>query len=149
MTAAEKLALIGSGLFFLGGLLTGIWKYLATSRSRRHEAPRYVSVAHQAALMYSFAALLLFQFLEFSPYSETVNILATAFPLAFFVLAILTYVVHGATRDTDNAFREPYRLGRFLIAPQLFHLFVWLLIISEVGGFLVLFLGFLRARVLP
>lgn len=149
MTAAEKLALVGSGLFFLSGLLTGIWKYLSISRSSTHEAPRYVSVAHQASLMYSFAALLLFEFLGFSPYSEIVNVVATGFPLAFFAIAILIYVVHGATRDTDNAFREPYRLGRMVIAPQLFHLFVWLLIVSEAGGFLVLFLGFLLARVLP
>ena len=112
-------------------------------------APRYVNVAYQASLMYSFAALVLFQFLEFSPHPDIVNVLATALPLVDFALAILTYVVHVVTRDTDNAFEEPYRLGRIRIAPMVFHSFLWLLIISEVGGFLELFLGFLRAWVLP
>ena len=148
MDNASKLTLTASGIFFLVGLLTGVWKYLSTIRSERHEAPRYVNVAHQASLLYSFAALVLLKFLEFSPFTETVNLLAAAFPLFFFALAIATYIAHAILRDTDNQFQEPYRLGRILIPPPLFHLFVWLLIVGEVGGFLVLFAGFLSAQVL-
>ncbi|MDL1944834.1 hypothetical protein FBQ99_21110 [Chloroflexi bacterium CFX2] len=148
MAIASKLTLAASGIFFLTGLLTGIWKYISIVRSEKREAPRYVNVAHQASLMYAFAALLLLKFLEFSPYTDTVNLLAVAFPLLFFALAIATYIAHGILQDTDNQFQEPFRLGRILIPPPLFHLFVWLLIIAEVGGFLVLFMGFLSAQVL-
>ncbi len=148
MDIAGKLALIASGVFFLVGLLTGIWKYVSLVRGERHKAPRYVSVAHQASLLYAFAALVLFQFLEYSPYSETIRLLAVAFPIFFFAAAIAIYMVHGVLQDTDNQFKEPYRLGRILIPPPVFHLFIWLLIVGEVGGFLVLFVGFLNARVL-
>lgn len=148
MDSASKLTLIASGIFFLTGLLTGVWKYISMARSERHEAPRYVSVAHQASLLYAFAALVLLKFLEFSPYSETVNLLAVAFPLFFFAVAIVTYIAHAILRDTDNQFQKPYRLGRILIPPPLFHILVWLLIVGETGGFLVLFVGFLNAQVL-
>lgn len=126
----------------------GVWKYLSIWKSPTSEAPRYVNVAHQASLLYAFAALVLLKFLEFSPYAETINLLAVAFPLFFFVLAIATYVAHGILQDTDNQLQKPYRFGKILLPPILFHVFVWLLIIGEVGGFLVLFVGFLRVKVL-
>lgn len=148
MTAVEKLALFACGIFFLSGLLTGIWKYVLMARSRDHQAPYYVNVAHRASLLYSFGALVLLKFLEFSPYSETVNTLAVAFPILFFGLAILKYIMHGMSGDTDNQFKPPYRLGWFRLAPWVFHLLVWLLIISEVGGFLVLFAGFVSTQLL-
>ena len=91
---------------------------------------------------------MLLKFLEFSPYTETINLLVVAFPLFFFALAIATYIAHGILQDTDNQFQKPYRLGMRLLPPTLFHVFVWLLIIGEVGGFLVLFVGFLNAQVL-
>ncbi len=141
LAMASKLALFGSGFFLLVGLLTGVWKYLAISRSRAAEAPRYVSVTHQASLLYSFASLVFFQLLEFSPYPEVINLVAVAVPLFFFATAIGTYVAHAIIQDTDNQFAKPYRMGRRLIPPRLFHLMVWLLIIGEVGGFVVLFLG--------
>jgi len=144
MAAASQLALLACGVFFLTGLLTGVWKYLATSRSAQSEAPRYVKVAHQTSLMYSFAALVLLEFVKFSPYSETVNSIAVAVPLFFFAVAITTYIVHGATRDTDNQFQKPYRLGRLYLPPLVFHLAIWLLILGEIGGFVVLFVGFLQ-----
>jgi hypothetical protein len=148
MDNASKLTVIASGVFFLTGLLTGIWKYISIVKNERREAPRYVSVAHQASLLYTFAAVVLLKLLEFSPYTETINLLAVAFPIFFFALAIATYIVHGILQDTDNQFQEPYRLGRLLIPPPLFHLSVWLLIIAEAGGFMVLFVGFLSAKVL-
>ena len=147
MDNASKFTLIASGVFFLTGLLTGIWKYISIVKSERHEAPRYVSVSHQASLLYAFAAPVLLKFLEFSPYTETINLLAVAFPIFFFALAIATYIAHGILQDTDNQFQKPYRLGRILLPPPLFHTFVWLLIIGEVGGFLVLFVGVLIAQV--
>ena len=147
MDSASKLTLIASGVFFLTGLLTGVWKYISIVKSERHEARRYVSVAHQASLLYTFAALVLLKFLEFSPYTETINLLAVAFPLFFFALAIATYIAHDILQDTDNQFQKPYWFGRILLPPTLFYVFVWFLIIGEVGGFLVLFVGFLSAQV--
>lgn len=148
MLTAGKLALLACGIFFLTGLLTGVWKYLRIWKSPTAEAPRYVSVAHQASLLYAFAALVLFQFLQFSPYSETVNIAAVALPVLFFALAIASYVAHAIAGDTDNQFRKPYGFGRVRIPPALFHVFVWLLIAAELGGFLVLFAGFLQTHIL-
>lgn len=148
MAIAGKLTVFACGIFFLTGLLTGVWKYLSIWKSPTSEAPRYVNVAHQASLLYAFAALVLLKFLEFSPYAEIINLLAVAFPLFFFVLAIATYVAHGILQDTDNQLQKPYRFGKILLPPILFHVFVWLLIIGEVGGFLVLFVGFLRVKVL-
>jgi hypothetical protein len=144
---ASKLIVFACGVFFLTGLLTGVWKYLSTWKGPASVAPRYVSVAHQTSLLYSFAALVLLKFLEFSPFSATINLLAVAFPLFFFAIAIATYIAHGILQDSDNQFQKPYRLGRILLPPHLFHLFVWLLIIGEVGGFLVLFAGFLSAQI--
>jgi len=141
MGIATNLALVACGVFFLTGLITGVWKYLAISRSPRSEAPRYVSVAHQTSLMYSFATLILLKFLEYSPYSETVNVIAVAVPLFFFATAIATYVLHGALGDTENQFQKPYRIGTLHIPPSIFHTMIWLLILGEVSGFAVLFAG--------
>lgn len=148
MAIAGKLTVFACGIFFLTGLLTGVWKYLSIWKSPTSEAPRYVNVAQQASLLYAFAALVLLKFLEFSPYAETINLLAVAFPLFFFVLAIATYVAHGILQDTDNQLQKPYRFGKILLPPILFHVFVWVLIIGEVGSFLVLFVGFLRVKIL-
>ena len=144
MPAASKLALLACGVFFLTGLVTGVWKYLAIWHSPKAEAPRYVNVAHQTSLMYSFAALVLLELVKFSPYSETVNLIAVAVPLFFFAVAITVYVFHGATKDTENAFQKPYRLGRLYLPPLAFHLAIWLFILGEIGGFVVLFIGFVQ-----
>jgi hypothetical protein len=147
MALAGKITVLACGIFFLTSLLTGVWKYLSIVKSPASVAPRYLSVAHQTSLLYSFSALVLLKFLEFSPFSVTINLLAAAFLLFFFAFAIATYIMHGILQDTDNQFQKPYRLGRILLPPHLFHLFVWLLISGEVGGFLVLFVGFLCAQI--
>ena len=43
---------------------------------------------------------------EYSPYSGTVQLLATAVPLFFFATAVASYVWHGFGDDTDNQFDE-------------------------------------------
>jgi len=72
----------------------------------------YVDIAHRTSLLYSFAAILLAHFAALSAWSERVNIVAAAVPLAFFAAAIGGYIVHGILQDTDNQFREaaPRRL---------------------------------------
>jgi hypothetical protein len=147
MEAASKLTLFACGVFFLIGLLTGVWKYLSIWRSPRSQAPRYVNIAHRSSLLYSFAALVLLKFLELSPYSETVNLIAVAFPLFFFTVAISTYILHGIIRDTDNQFQKPYWLGKLYLPPLVFHLLIWLLILGEIGGFVVLFVGSLKTLI--
>ena len=141
---AANISLLASGLFFLVGLLTGVWKYLAIRKSPDAEAPRYVAVAHRASLMYAFAALLLMKFAEFSSFSDGVNLAAAALPLSFFAAAMIVYILHGVIGDTENQFRRPYQLGKIVITPAVFNLLNWLLILGEIGGFIVLFIGACR-----
>ena len=50
MPDAERIALLGSGIYFLAGLLTGIWKYRGIMRSPTGQAHPYVDIVHRAAL---------------------------------------------------------------------------------------------------
>jgi hypothetical protein len=141
VTAAVALALLASGVFFLSGLLTGVWKYVAIMQSEKAEAPYYVNIAHRTSLMYAFAAQLLAVFAGFSVWSAPVNFWATLFPLVFFGAAIFTYIVHGVLRDTDNQMASPHKLGSTTLPGFLLHGFMWALIVAEIGGFVVLFAG--------
>lgn len=47
-------------------LLLGIWKYGHVATSETHLAHPYVDIAHRAALLYSFATILLAVFVELS-----------------------------------------------------------------------------------
>ena len=142
---AVKLCIFSSGLFFLTGLLTGAWKYFHIERSPKATAPVYVDIAHRAALQYSFAALLLAVFAALSRWSRTVDLLAAAAVLLFFALAIGGYIVHGVLQDTDNQFVKPHRVGSMKLHPQAVARFMWALMAAEIGGFVVLFAGTLRA----
>lgn len=142
---AESLCLLAAGVFFLCGLLTGLWKYAAIARSAAAQAPVYVDIAHRSALMYSFSALLLRAFVPYSPLSPAATLWAVGIPLLFFALAIGSYVLHGLLQDTDNQFRSPHRLGRGQLPGIVLHGFMWLLALGEIGGFLILFYGFLAA----
>lgn len=144
VSAAVALALVASGIFFLCGLLTGIWKYLAMAGSDKAEAPYYVNIAHRSSLLYAFAAQLLAVFAALSVWPAPVNFWATLFPLLFFGAAISTYVLHGLLRDTDNQLARPHRLGAFTLPGLLLHGFMAALILAEIGGFLVLFAGMLK-----
>lgn len=142
---ADQLCLLAAGLFFLTGLLTGLWKYLCILRSPEAVAPVYVDIAHRSSLMYSFSALLLREFVPYSPLPPAGTLWAVAAPLLFFALAISTYVLHGLLRDTDNQLRAPHRLGQATLPGLAIHGFMWLLVIAEIGGFALLFWGFLRS----
>lgn len=142
---AVRLCVLSSGVFFLTGLLTGAWKYFHIARSPQAVAPVYVDLAHRAALLYSFAALLLAVFAGLSAWSDRLNLVAAALPLAFFAFAIIGYVAHGILRDTDNQLLKPHRLGKGTVPPALMTAFMWALMAAEIGGFAVLFAGTLRA----
>jgi uncharacterized protein with PQ loop repeat len=131
------------GIFFLTGLVTGVWKYYHIHSSEDAQAPVYVDIAHRSSLMYSFATLVLIRFVELSPYSETVTFWSAAGPIVFFALAISTYVIHGVLQDTDNQMRRPHKLGPFTLPNWVIVAFMIALIVAEIGGFGILFVGFL------
>ena len=141
-------ALVGltsAGLFFLTGLLTGVWKARWMMTSPDAKAPYYVDIAHRTSLLYSFACLLLATFAQFSAWSDPVNIWAVLVPVVFFAGAVASYVVHGVLRDTDNQLRRPYRLGARELPPALMRVGMAGIVVGEIGGFAVLFAGFLAA----
>lgn len=142
---AVKLCIVAAGIFFLGGLLTGGWKYFHMARSPTATAPVYVDICHRASLLYSFAALLLAVFAHLSVWPPLVDFLAAAAALAYFAAAIGTYLVHGILRDTDNQLLKPHRLGSGTVHPALVGVFMWTLMAAEIGGFVVLFAGTLKA----
>lgn len=144
MEPAVKLAFYASGIFFLTGLLTGVWKYLCMDADPKAEAPYYVNIAHRAALLYAFAALLLMQFARYSAWPSWVDVLAVLFPVLYFGQAIFGYMVHGLLRDTDNQLLKPHQLGDGELKPQWISAFMWALIVAEIGGFVVLFAGVVR-----
>ena len=141
---ADTLCLLAAGLFFMTGLLTGLWKYLCMARSADATSPVYVDIAHRTSLMYSFSALVLRAFVPYSPLDAAGTLIAVAAPLLFFALAISTYVLHGILRDTDNQLRSPHKLGSMTLPGVMLHGFMFLLAVAEIGGFAVLLWGFLR-----
>jgi hypothetical protein len=80
---------------------------------------------------------------ELSPYSEAVTFWSAAAPIVFFALAISTYVIHGVLEDTDNQMRKPHKLGAFTLPNWVIIAFMVALITAEIGGFGILFVGFL------
>jgi heme/copper-type cytochrome/quinol oxidase subunit 2 len=129
--------ILAAGLIFLLALVLGIWKYRQMATSENHLAHPYVDIAHRAALLYSFATMLVAVFVELSAWSAWVNLTAAMVLVFFFVAAIFEYIVHGIRRDTTNQFEHPTpALTAGMIA----------LIIGEVGGFAVLLAGFVAGQ---
>ena len=131
--------LLAAGLIFILALVLGIWKYRQMATSPDGLAHPYVDTAHRAALLYSFATLLIATFVELSGWSETVNAIAAFTVIFFFVAALAGYIWHGARRDTDNQFRD---------TPAWLHAFMIALIVGEIAGFSVLLAGFVEAQIL-
>lgn len=129
--------LLAAGLIFLLALILGVWKYRQMATSENHLAHPYVDIAHRAALLYSFATLLAAAFVELSGWPTWLNLTAAMVLVFFFVVAIASYIEHGAKRDTTNQFHGS---GRAL------HVGMTALIIGEIGGFSVLLSGFIAAQ---
>ena len=98
--------LLTAGLIFLLALVLGVWKYRQMATSENHLAHPYVDIAHRAALLYSFATLLVAVFVELSAWPTWVNLTAAMVLVFFFVAAIASYIGHGAKRDTVNQFDQ-------------------------------------------
>ena len=132
-----RITLLLAGLIFLWALALGVWKYQQMATSENHLAHPYVDIAHRAALMYSFATLLLAAFVELSGWPTAVNMTAMLIVVFFFIGAIVSYAVHGLLRDTDNQFSHP-------VAGT--HAFMLALIVGEIGGSAVLIAGFVNSQ---
>jgi len=145
MMPAEHLATLAAGGFFLTGLLTGVWKYSQIHGSAAGEAHPYVNIAHRTALLYSFACLLLAHFATLSQLDPVLEFWAVAVQVVCFAAAVGSYVLHGWLADTDNQLRRPFALSRWHLPGVLMGGFMTLLIIAEIGGFLVLFAGVILA----
>lgn len=134
-----KAVLLGAALMFLFALLLGVWKYRQMSESPDGLAHPYVDTAHRAALLYSFALLLVATFVELSAWGTAVNLIAAGAMAFYFFAAVAGYAVHGRRRDTDNQFRDP-------VAGT--NAFMTSLIVAEIGGWLVLVAGFVDGQIL-
>ena len=139
MNLAIKLTLLASGLFLFVGMLGGILKYRGIMRSPDHCAPVYIDIAHRAALMYSFAALVMAELLKYSPYSLGMQLLITGAPLFFFATSVVQFFKLGLANQTDNQFRQ----RNFSTTWGM-----WLLIIGEVGGVGFILWGFVATQLL-
>jgi hypothetical protein len=138
LLGATKVVLLLSAAMFLLALALGAWKYEQMARSESHLAHPYVDTAHRAALLYSFALLLIATFVQLSGWSELVNLLAAGVMAFYFFAAVGSYMFHGWRRDTENQFRDP-------VAGT--HALMLTLVAAEIGGWLVLVAGFLDAQV--
>ncbi len=133
-----KVVLLLAALMFLWALLLGVWKYRQMASSETHLAHPYVDTAHRAALLYSFALLLVATFVQLSGWSALLNLIAAGAMAFYFFLAVAGYAYHGWRRDTDNQFRDPAPgTGAVMLT----------LIVAEIGGWLVLVAGFLDKQV--
>jgi hypothetical protein len=132
---ASKIALTAAGIFFMAGLLTGLWKYLCMRKHPEAIAPHYVNIAHRAALMYAFSAQLLAVFAAISAFPGWVNTTAVIPPLLFFAIAIFHYIQLGLHTDSNNSMRDSADRNKDYMVLNV-------LAVAEIGGFSVLLLGF-------
>ena len=135
-----KAVVLAAGAMFLLALLLGVWKYRQMATSDDHLAHPYVDTAHRAALLYSFATLLVATFVQFSGWSQLADLIAAGVIYFFFVGAVVGYAYHGWKRDTDNQFRDP--------APSAWavHGFMVALILGEIVAFAFLMAGFVDGQ---
>ena len=133
---AYSLALIASATFFLVGLVLGVWKFRGMASSADGLAHPYIDTAHRAALMYAFATVMIAVFVDVSQLPGGLELFAVILLVAYFAVAIMTYVIHGWKEDTDNQVRN---MGTAATV------FMWSLVVAEIGGFLIIFYGLLTA----
>ena len=139
MNLAIKISLLSSGLLLLIGMLVGIVKHQRMLTSDDHTAPAYIDIAHRAAFLYSFAMLVIAKLLEYSPYSETVQLVATGLVLTFFSITIVGYFSHGLMNKTDNLFRKRTFSTTW---------YVYMLTAGEISGLAIIIWGFISTQFL-
>lgn len=139
MNLAIKISLLSSGLFLLIGMLIGIVKHQRMLTSPDHTAPVYIDIAHRAAFLYSFAMLVIAKLLEYNPYSESVQLIATSLVLVFLAITIVGYFVNGLKNTTDNLFRERNFATTW---------YVYMLTVGEISGLSIIIWGFISTQFL-
>ena len=128
-----RLTLLVAGVVFFWALVLGVVKYVQILRSPEGHAHPYTDIAHRAALMYSFATLLIAVFVELSAFPQGVDLTAVVVLEVFFIASIGSYMLHGLRKDTTNQLVDP---------PPLIRAFMVALIVGELGAFGVLLIGF-------
>ncbi|HEX7060273.1 MAG TPA: hypothetical protein VF176_10530 [Solirubrobacterales bacterium] len=123
---------------FLWALLLGVLKYAQIRESEQAAAHPYTDIAHRAALLYSFALLLVAAFVELSGWGTVINLIAAGAMTLYFYVAVGNYMTQGIRRQTDNVFRDP--------VPGT-HAFMISLIVAEIGGWIALLAGFLDGQI--
>ena len=139
MNIAVKISLLSSGLFLLLGMLIGVIKYQRMFTTPEHVAPFYIDTAHRAALLYSFAMLVIAKLLEYSPYSLTTQMIASGVVITFLTLTVFGYLAHGLTNKTNNMFRERNFITTW---------YMYFLIAGEIGGLSIIVWGFISSQFL-
>lgn len=141
MDTAQKLSVTAAMVFFLIGLLSGVWKYAEIRKSPEAVAPAYVDICHRASLLYAFACLLLERMTALSQLPAWLELSALGGLLFYFAFAVFGYALHGWLNDTDNQLRRPHRLARWTLPPAVVTGSMISLVLAEIGGFLVLAFG--------
>ena len=90
-----KAVLLAAAAMFLWALLLGVMKYRQILASEEGQAHPYTDIAHRAALLYSFALLLIAAFVELSGWGTVINLLAATAMSVFFFSAVAGYTFHG------------------------------------------------------
>jgi uncharacterized membrane protein len=132
--------ILAAGLMFLWALLLGVLKYRQILASPDGAAHPYTDIAHRAALLYSFALMLIAVFVQLSAWAMAVDLAAASALALFFVISVYSYMHHGLRQDTDNQLKEPSAQIRAFMA---------VLIVAEIGGFVILLAGFIASFWIP
>lgn len=135
-----RLVILAAGLMFLWALVLGVIKYRQILASPEGQAHPYTDIAHRAALLYSFAFLLIAVFVELSVWRPAIDLAAATALGIFFVISVYSYMHHGLRKDTDN---------QMVNASASLRAFMDVLIVAEIGGFLVLLAGFIASFWVP
>lgn len=126
------LAIVCAGLMLMVGMLTGTWKFVEMLRSDTATAPRYVNIAHRAALLYACAFGVLALLAGLSVFSQPVELAAVGINALFFFIATGTYVRHGFLQTP----KTQYLQKNFTTGAG-----TWILAVAETGATGVLTVG--------
>ena len=124
--------LLVSGAFLLVGMLAGVWKWRQMMTRPSSQAHVYVDTAHRAALMYSFATLVLAALAAASQWPIWLEGVAAGAIVLFFVTAVARYCQLGWTEASKNQFSE----RNFMTT-----IGMYLLVAGEIGGLVILIAG--------
>lgn len=144
LNQSVSLAIIFSGVFLWVGMLTGVWKYYQIRHSEQARAHYYVDIAHRSSLLYAPASLIIAVLAYFSVWAEGLNFIFVLINLFFFSFSILSYVLHGWLKDTNNQFKQPHQMGRWHLPKLMLSSAMVFLVIGELGATAGLLLGAIK-----